>query len=162
MATRKPDKKKPSKGRKAAWDRLTLKQKKFVKAYFETGNATEAARQAGYSPKRARQAGSENVAKRDLSQEAMAEILDKAGLTDEAIAHKLSEGADAKETKFFARDGLVIETRDVAAWGVRHSYLETALKAKGYLRNRVEVTGPGGQPVKFNFVEMDNDDGDES
>ncbi|EPP15862.1 phage terminase small subunit [Megasphaera sp. BL7] len=44
-------------------DKLTLKQKRFVDAYIETGNATEAARMAGYSKKTANRIGTENLSK---------------------------------------------------------------------------------------------------
>lgn len=42
---------------------LTPKQKAFADAYIETGNASEAARRAGYSEKTAKQMGSENLSK---------------------------------------------------------------------------------------------------
>lgn len=42
---------------------LTLKQKAFADYYIETGNATEAARRAGYSQKCAQQIGAENLLK---------------------------------------------------------------------------------------------------
>lgn len=43
--------------------KLTLKQKRFADAYIECGNASEAARQAGYSEKTAGVIGSENLTK---------------------------------------------------------------------------------------------------
>lgn len=42
---------------------LSAKQLKFAEAYIETGNATEAAIQAGYKESHARQAGSNNLNK---------------------------------------------------------------------------------------------------
>lgn len=42
---------------------LTEKQKRFVDYYVETGNATEAAKRAGYSAKTAKQVGQENLTK---------------------------------------------------------------------------------------------------
>ena len=42
---------------------LTPKQKKFCDYYIETGNASEAARRAGYSEKTARAIGQENLTK---------------------------------------------------------------------------------------------------
>ena len=42
---------------------LTEKQKRFVDFYIETGNATEAARKAGYASKAAYATGSENLRK---------------------------------------------------------------------------------------------------
>lgn len=43
--------------------KLTEKQKRFCDYYIETGNATEAARKAGYSKKTARVIGQENLTK---------------------------------------------------------------------------------------------------
>ncbi len=42
---------------------LTEKQKRFIDYYIETGNATEAAKKAGYSRKTAKAAGYENLTK---------------------------------------------------------------------------------------------------
>ena len=55
---------------------LTPKQKAFADYYIEFGNASEAARRAGYSPKTAEKIGSENLQKPEISayiQERMAQ-----------------------------------------------------------------------------------------
>jgi len=44
-------------------DGLTPKQKAFADNYIKCGNATEAAKEAGYNPKSARQIGAENLTK---------------------------------------------------------------------------------------------------
>lgn len=46
--------------------KLTPKQKAFCDYYIETGNASEAARRAGYSEKTARTIGQQNLAKRAI------------------------------------------------------------------------------------------------
>lgn len=46
--------------------KLTTKQKNFCEYYLQTGNATEAARKAGYSAKTARVIGPENLSKPDV------------------------------------------------------------------------------------------------
>lgn len=46
---------------------LTPKQKAFADYYIECGNASEAARKAGYSPKTAEKIGSENLRKPEVS-----------------------------------------------------------------------------------------------
>lgn len=46
---------------------LTEKQRQFADYYIETGNATEAARRAGYNVKSARQIGAENLSKPAIS-----------------------------------------------------------------------------------------------
>nr|DAI28870.1 MAG TPA: terminase small subunit [Caudoviricetes sp.] len=43
--------------------KLTEKQQRFVDFYIETGNASEAARKAGYSEKTCRVTGQENLQK---------------------------------------------------------------------------------------------------
>lgn len=63
---------------------LTPKQKAFADYYIETGNATEAARKAGYRESSARQIGTENLSKPYISAyiaERMAEI-DSARVAD--------------------------------------------------------------------------------
>jgi len=45
---------------------VTPRQRKFCDEYLISGNATDAAIKAGYSPKTAKQTGSENLAKPDL------------------------------------------------------------------------------------------------
>ena len=45
---------------------MTARQRKFCNEYLISGNATDAAIKAGYSPKTAKQTGSENLAKPDL------------------------------------------------------------------------------------------------
>ncbi len=53
---------------------MTPKQRKFCDEYLISGNATDAAIKAGYSPKTAKQTGSENLAKPDLKQYIEAEL----------------------------------------------------------------------------------------
>lgn len=47
-------------------EKLTPKQKAFADEYLKCGNATEAARKAGYSAKTARQMAAENLTKPDI------------------------------------------------------------------------------------------------
>ncbi len=48
---------------------MTERQKRFVDAYIKTGNASEAARLAGYSEKTANRIAEENLSKLDISRE---------------------------------------------------------------------------------------------
>lgn len=47
---------------------MTPKQKKFCEYYIQSGNATDAARKAGYSEKTARAIGNENLTKPDIQE----------------------------------------------------------------------------------------------
>ena len=49
-------------------DNLTPKQKAFADEYLKCGNATEAARRAGYKSSSARQIGTENLSKPSISE----------------------------------------------------------------------------------------------
>ena len=69
---------------------MTPKQRKFCDEYLISGNATDAAIKAGYSPKTAKQTGSENLAKPDLKQYIEAE-LDKLHSTKIAGAQEVLE-----------------------------------------------------------------------
>lgn len=73
--------------------KLTLKQRKFIKFYLETGNASEAARCAGYALPGVQ--GHENLQKPNIRHAFMV-LLDKKGLTDEKIINKLMELIEAK------------------------------------------------------------------
>ncbi|PIQ90206.1 MAG: hypothetical protein COV71_05810 [Candidatus Omnitrophica bacterium CG11_big_fil_rev_8_21_14_0_20_41_12] len=73
--------------------KLTLKQRKFIKYYIETGNASLAARRAGYAL--GKEQGYENLTKPHIRLAFMV-LLDKRGLTDEKIIDKLIELIEAK------------------------------------------------------------------
>lgn len=64
----------------------------------------------------------------------MAELMDKAGLTDAVLARKLKEGANAKEIKYFAHEGEVTDEREVIDHNTRHRYVTTALEVKKHIR----------------------------
>jgi hypothetical protein len=60
------------------------------------------------------------------------QILEKTGLTDEAIAKKLRALFDAKETKFFSDKGVVTDTKEVEALAIQLDTAKTLLKIKGH------------------------------
>ncbi len=127
-------------------NKLTVKQRKWLKVYKETLNATEAAMQAYdcQDRKTAANIGYENVAKLDI-----VDILDAVGLDDESIAKGISEGAH-KSGRPVVVNGQIKSFPD---HGVRHKYYETALKLKGKLQtSKVEVTGKDGEPLKMELL----------
>ncbi|MGD0567040.1 MAG: hypothetical protein ABSA78_01440 [Candidatus Sulfotelmatobacter sp.] len=61
------------------------------------------------------------------------------------LAQRIAEGVDAIETIFFQKDGIVIETRDVIAWGERRKYTQLAVEYGQYVQtgnSDVNVTAP--------------------
>lgn len=71
--------------------KLTVKQRRFVDAYIETGNATEAAKKAGYRAKTAAVTGHENLRKPNVKNAITARLkeLDDAQIADarEVLIH---------------------------------------------------------------------------
>jgi len=116
---------------------LTIKQRKFIDVYIETGNATEAAMQSYDCKDRevARRIGSENLSKLDYT-----DFLEAAGITDHLLQKKILEGLDATKTvsaKIIGKDAdsQTDDFIDVPDFMARHKYLETALKLKKRMGN---------------------------
>jgi hypothetical protein len=114
----------------------TPKEKKFVKEYAKTGNATEAAARV-YDVKdreSARAIGSEILAKLDLSS-----LMDEMGLTDERLLKVLDEGLKAINRNKLG------ETPDHPT---RHKFLDTALKLKDkYPAGKIDHSIKGAMEV---------------
>ena len=105
---------------------LTPKQKAFADYYIECGNASEAARKAGYSEKNANNIASENLAKPDIS----AYIAERMGKQD------LERVASADEVLRFYTDVMRGNIKD--AFGLEAS-LSERLKAADSLSKRYAV-----------------------
>lgn len=97
----------------------SLKQRKFIKEYVKSGNATQSAIKSGYSPKTAYSIGSELLSKPVIQSE-IKEVLDKTGLTDEYLATGLKTAID----KGLSSD------RKTLADGIRSIELVARLKDK--------------------------------
>lgn len=122
---------------------LTPKQKKFVDNYVNSGNASEAAREAGYSPKTAAHTGYENLQKPQIQAEIRARM-DEAGITEPELLKTLKEGLGATQVKVFNNLGNIIESDPYIDHVTRHKYLETALKLRDmFPSDKVDVTNHG-------------------
>lgn len=133
----------------------TIKQRKWLKLYLECGNASEAAFKV-YNCKNRESAaniGWENVRKLDFSN-----LMEESGLTDAYLNKKLDEGLGAtkqigaRKIVQGARVGHEIKVDsttdtddfiEVADYAIRHKYLETALKLKKRLTDKVDITTDG-------------------
>lgn len=116
--------------------KLTLKQSMWLKLFLDESNPktflnqTESARQAGYdcdNENSYRQIGSENYAKLDKH---IDKWIDEVGLSEERLKRKLKALTEAKETKFFAYEGVVTDQREVEALGIQRQSLEMAMRVK--------------------------------
>ncbi|NGT62950.1 terminase small subunit [Clostridium perfringens] len=82
--------------------KLTPKQKAFAEYYIETGNATEAARKAGYKGKNLNRIASENLSKLDIKNyidEKMKELEDKRIAKAEEVLEYLTRVLRGEETE---------------------------------------------------------------
>lgn len=136
--------------------KLTLKQTKFIKYYFENGgNATQAARSAGYkgNNKTLGVVGEENL-KKPYIRAAIERIKKKNGLTEELLLQKHVQLLNAKRVqscdvylkdengKFVANENSndFIEVDDN---NVQLGALKLAYELEGKLKQKVEVAGEG-------------------
>lgn len=81
--------------------KLTEKQKRFCEEYLIDLNATQAAIRAGYSPKNAKNIGSENLAKPDIRariDKAIAERSKRTGVTADRVVRELAKIAFVNAT----------------------------------------------------------------
>lgn len=124
--------------------KVSLKQRKWLKIYTQTLNATEAAMQAYDVTDRTSAAniGYENVRKLDFNA-----LMDAVGLTDENLMIDVTKGRVAEKVIPTAK-GLV----KVPDHQSRFKYTELALKLKGRLADKLELTGEDGNPLKIEMV----------
>ena len=141
---------------------MTLKQRKWLKLYLELGNATEAAMQVYDCKERETAAviGHENL--RKLNYE---EFLEEAGITDKLLQDKIKEGLESNRVisaiaNGKQANGATTDFIDVPDMAVRHKYLETSLKLKRRLKERVDLTtddNPLPQPIYAGNSKSDKD-----
>ncbi len=130
-------------------DKLTPKQKAFADNYIELGNATEAARRAGYSEKTARQIGTENLSKPSI----LEYIQDRTTPTEQK---RIASGDEVLQ--FFTR---VMNGEEKDAFGLDVS-LDVKIKAAVELAKRTcdikETKTDGGITIINNIPKPDISD----
>ncbi len=129
-----PIKKRLGKSRKA----VAYRKRKIISEIIEGKTLQAAGESAGYSKESAASQACQMVqeSKKDGT---FTRILEAAGLTDEYLAARIKQLAEAKETKFFQKDGFVIETREVAALGIQADMIQFGTKLRGHLVDKVSV-----------------------
>ena len=119
--------------------KLTLLRRKWLKAYFDGVDQTQAARNAGYKAKTDesfRAIGHENFV---LLHDHIVKWLDEEGLSEAALKQRLVSGLDVKKTKFFpyrtkddkGNEIQIIDEVEVSATSEQRRYLDMSLKVKG-------------------------------
>lgn len=131
----------------------TIKEKKFVREYIKTGNATEAAARVYDVSSRdvANAIGNENLAKLSFT-----DLMDKMGITDEKLTRVLDEGLESKRSisaiAGTEANGGTVDFVEVPDFMVRHKYLETAFKLKDkFPTSRIDHTTKG-EKIESNTI----------
>ncbi len=123
---------------------LTVKQRRFLKAYLAGASLPDAAKYAG---SRAKSRGSLHVIGSRMLRSVlpmMAELLDAHGLTDSAMVEPLRGGINATRPIVATWEGKISDRIDVEDWSARHKFLELYHKLRGNLKDRAEITGRDG------------------
>jgi len=115
---------------------LTVKQSKLLQELPKSSSVAEAGEKAGYAYRQDAHRALKTIAERTP------EVLERLGLTIEYVADKcLRPLLEAKETKFFASNGLVMTEREVDALDVRLRAIEVWAKLAGAYTQKVELGG---------------------
>jgi hypothetical protein len=105
---------------------LTVRQKKFVAGITEGKSQTQAAVDAGYSPSTAPQQGNRMLKKAHI-REAITDILERKGLSDDYFADRLKDLCEAAGEKG-------------PEWSARGRGVEILGKIRGHLDAKLRVT----------------------
>jgi hypothetical protein len=137
------------KNNSAKGEKLTLKQKRLVEALPTSDSVAEAGEKAGYYDRKTAHRALKSVSER------APEVLERLGLTIEHVADKcLRPLLEARETKFFANAGIVLDTREVEALDIRIRAIEVWARLMGaYTAQKVQLSG--GLSLDFNHVSDD-------
>ena len=119
---------------------LPEKKQKYLKNRAKGMSKQKAALAAGYSPSVAKSVNA-HIETPDVKL-AFRQAIEKYA-PYEKVAQRVAEGLDANETKFFQKDGFVMESKDVIAWSERRMYAELAAQMGDYwtpkMQNQVGV-----------------------
>jgi|WetSurMetagenome_2_1015567.scaffolds.fasta_scaffold957761_1 hypothetical protein len=153
MAEKKPAKKK-----------LSIRERKFIKGLIEGKSPSKAMVDAGYTQYTAWAKAKEKVKEVQVSETIQA-LMEKRGISDDRLTEVLEKGLEATKVisaLIIAKDGegmkdansMTRDFVDVEDYAIRHKYLETGLKLKGHLRDKIDLThgNPDGSPINITIT----------
>jgi len=118
--------------------KLTTRQKKLLQGIAKGLTNKEAALQAGFSPKNPDQSATQAL---ELIESKAPDLFARHGLDDDSfIQNYLVPALNANETKYFAHEGRVKDSRTVKAWGPRTAMIALTARLKGMISD----SGEGG------------------
>jgi hypothetical protein len=110
---------------------VTKKQKALLQYMLdpEIKSTAEASRLAGYASPASAYKSAQSSEFQDALQKFLS-ILESRGVTDQKLADVIAEGLESTETKFFSKDGIVEDEREVPDHASRHKFVETVVKIR--------------------------------
>ncbi len=128
-------------------EKMTLKQKLFLKSYLAGKSLTDCARDAGSKGKDCYSlsvVGYRMLKSLDID---FQELLDMMGLTDKKMGQVLAEGLGAKKTVVATFEGKICDEKEYDDPPTRAKYLELLGRMKGRFIDRHEVSGKDGGDI---------------
>ena len=140
--------------RKKKSRKFTQRQLALLRNLTKGMSVADAARKAGYSDLHPNQSGYQAL---QVIAKGMPEVMEKHGLTDDALIDKyLHPALEAEETEFAKFEGKITDEVNVVAWGPRLTALDLAFRLKGsYAPNKTqsELTGNPIQVMVINAID---------
>jgi hypothetical protein len=128
--------------------KLTPKQSRLIENLAGGATITDAAIEAGYSASSRMTAGQLGSQALESVRRKMPEVLAAHGLTDDTLVQKLGSLLNAKETKFFQKDGKITDSVALEALGIQAQALDMAFNVRGAYPQR------GGDGVNVGTVNI--------
>ena len=127
--------------------KLSIREKRLIKAKIEGKSNKQAMLEAGYAESTAMHKASAKIAELAPT---IQDLMDQHGLTDDRLIEVLEDGLNAKKViscnviapsgnGMKDADSMTKDFVDVEDHAVRYRYLEAALKLKGHLRERIDL-----------------------
>jgi len=117
---------------------LTHRERMLIRCLSQGMSVMRAALKAGYSDQNPGQSGYQAL---KAVREKAPELLDRHGLTDDALIEKhLKPMLNATRTVFVKHEGKVTDDREVIAWGPRIASLDLAFRIRGMYKSERKKT----------------------
>ena len=113
------------------------RRKKIIEGIIEGKTQAQAGIDAGLSPKTAATQVPQ-ILKEPATRKTFRQLLDEQ-ISDSTLSKKIDSLLHAKETKFFAERGKVIDQREVEALSIQADMAKHVTKLKGYLVDKSEI-----------------------
>jgi len=132
---------------------LTIKERKFIKAYIENGNITQAVIDAGYKHRDRDSASATGWRLLKNVRPHIAAVMEMRGIDDIRLSKVMDDGLEATKIEMVKDADGNQKFGMVTDHYIRHKYMETALKVKGgFAPEKKILEGENGGPIQLKVV----------